>query len=176
MRKKTQSKLFYLATFLFSILFILLPIFLPIDFAKFKAFGLLGVLLISFFSSATIFLPTPAIISIGVAGAFYNPILVGLAAALGSTGGDAIGYILGFSSNKATHFEQKKITYGLLHFTLEKYGVIIILLFAAIPNPFFDGIGILAGLAKYPVKKFLILVFLGRLVRFIIVAFIGNQL
>ena len=175
MLKKTQHKIFYLVTFLISILFILLPIFYQINFEKFQTFGLLGVLVLSFFGSATIFLPTPTIISIGVAGAYYNPILVGLFAAVGSTLGDGIGYILGYSSNKATNFEDKKILYGLLHFTLEKYGVIIILLFAIIPNPFFDGIGILAGIGKYPINKFLLLVFLGRLLRFYLVALIGNS-
>lgn len=176
MQKITRNKYFFITTLILSSLFVILPFIIKIDYEKFQALGLIGVLFTAFFGSVTIFIPSPAIFSIGVAGGYYDPILVGFFAAIGSTLGDATGYIIGYSADKATHFEKKKIWYGLLHFTLEKYGVIIILFFSIIPNPFFDGLGLLAGLGKYPIKKFLIYVFIGRLLRFYIVALIGNAL
>ncbi len=176
MQKLTRNKYFFIATLVISSLFVILPFVIKIDYERFQALGLLGVLLTAFFGSVTVFVPSPAIFSIGVAGGYYNPLLVGLFAAIGSTIGDATGYLIGYSADKATEFEKRKILYGLLHFTLEKYGVIIILLFSIIPNPFFDGLGILAGFAKYPIKKFLVYVFIGRVLRFYIVALIGNML
>lgn len=176
MQKITRNKYFFIGTLVVSSLFVILPFIVKIDYERFQALGLLGVLITAFFGSVTVFIPSPAIFSIGVAGGYYNPLLVGLMAAIGSTIGDTTGYLLGYSSNKATEFEKKKIWYGLLHFTLEKYGVIIILVASIIPNPFFDGLGILAGLAKYPIKKFLFYIFIGRILRFYIVALIGNAL
>ena len=59
------------------------------------ALGYFGVFLISLVSCATIFLPVPGILLLLMLGAVYNPILLGLVAALGGTLGEGAGFILG---------------------------------------------------------------------------------
>jgi len=61
--------------------------------------------------------------------------------------------------------------YRIVH---HKHGSLLIVLFAFVPNPFFDAIGIVAGLALYPLRRFLMLVFIGRLARDLIVAYVGS--
>src|SRR5438477_79993 len=65
--------------------------------SEFRTLGLIGIFLINFFGSATIFLPTPAIASIVAGGALYPPLMVAFAAALGGALGEITGLLLGHS-------------------------------------------------------------------------------
>ena len=106
----------------------------------------------------------------------YNPILVALIGAVGSALGDGIGYFFGLSTQKVTNFKKHKILYNLLDFTFRKYGWWILIVGSIIPNPAFDFLGILAGLTSFSIKRFLIAVFIGRLIRNIGLAFLGQHL
>jgi membrane protein YqaA with SNARE-associated domain len=54
---------------------------------------------------------------------------------------------------------------------LKKYGAIAMFFFAFIPNPIFDGIGIVAGLTGYSPLRFLIITFLGRFLRNLLIVY-----
>lgn len=170
---KKSSKFFLISLFLVSTLFLLLPIFLPLDFKGLTAFGLAGLFLINFFGSATLFLPAPAILSVAIAGATINPLLVALVAAVAGALGESVAYLFGYSSNEVLNLKRHKRVYKYSQIIVHWKGGILIPVFAFFPNPLFDGLGILAGISGFPLKKFLIYVFIGRLFRNIGIAYLG---
>ncbi len=172
--KVLESKLFYAILFLFSALLLFSPLYLKLDLNSLKSLGILGIAIFNFVSSSTIFFPTPGIIATGIGGAFYNPILVAIASSLGSTLGESVGFIFGHSSRKITHPKDHTFMESLYKIIHHKHGSFLIILLAFIPNPFFDAVGILAGLALYPLRRFLMLVFIGRFARDLIVAYVGS--
>lgn len=171
-----KERIIYSILFLFSIGLLISPLFFRDFMKEVESLGLLGIFFINFFSSATLFLPSPGILSVAIGGSLYDPLTVALIASASSTLGEGVGFLFGFSSKKVLPLERHKILFHLLKFTFEKYGTIIIFLFSLIPNPLFDGIGILAGIAGFAGSKFLIYVFAGRLLRNIGIAFIGTLL
>lgn len=142
--------------------------------ASFRSLGLLGIFLINFFSSATLFVPAPGIVSVVAGGIVYSPVLVGFVATLGAVLGDMIAYVLGLSTEHV-FWSEKDGYYTIIKDLFKKYGGLIVFLFAFIPNPFFDLVGIMAGVLSYSWYKFALWLFLGRLVRNILLAFIGAQ-
>lgn len=135
-------------------------------------YGYLGIFLISILTNATLFLPTPGLALVFTLGGALNFWLVGLSAGLGSTIGELSGYLAGFSGQPvvgSTELYHKVKPY------LEKYGPIIIFFLAALPNPFLDAAGIAAGIMKIPIKEFFLWTFLGKLVKMVVVAYLGDR-
>lgn len=174
-QNRTGSKVIYIAVFAAAGLLLFVPVFLRLDFFELKTLGLPGIALINFFSSSTLFLPAPGLLATGIGAQFYNPILVALASAIGSTLGEGVGYAFGYSSRQLTA-SQKHILDRFTKILHHKHTAILIFLFAFIPNPIFDAVGILAGSALFPLRKFLVIVFAGRLLRDVIFTFIVSRL
>jgi uncharacterized membrane protein YdjX (TVP38/TMEM64 family) len=133
-------------------------------------YGYLGAFLISLLSSATIILPVPGIAVIFALGATYDPYLVGLAAGAGSALGELSGYMAGYSGQGV--FRKSK-TYLRMEHWMERRGSLVIFVLAFVPNPIFDLAGAAAGILKYPVWKFLLVCFLGKTPKSILVALAG---
>jgi len=171
-----ENKLFYAVLFLISALLLFSPLYLKLDLNSLKSLGILGIAIFNFVSSSTLFFPAPGIVATGIGGALYNPILVALASSVGSTLGESVGFIFGHSSRKITHPRDHTFMESLYRIIHHKHGSILIAVLAFIPNPFFDAVGIAAGLALYPLRKFLMIVFIGRFARDIIVAYIGSNI
>jgi len=168
-----SSKIFLVALFTVSTILLFLPFFFNIDFKSLTAFGMVGLFLINFFGSATLFLPAPAIFSVAVAGATINPILVAVVAALAGALGESVAYIFGYSSKEVLNLKKHKHIYKYSKIIVHWKGGILIPLFAFFPNPLFDGLGILAGISDFPIKRFIVYVFLGRFVRNLGIAYLG---
>jgi membrane protein DedA with SNARE-associated domain len=64
--------------------------------------------------------------------------------------------------------------YDRIHPWVNKYGGWAILIFSAIPNPFFDAAGIAAGIAKMPLRTFLFFVWIGQLIKMTLFAVAGK--
>jgi membrane protein YqaA with SNARE-associated domain len=169
-----HRKLLYVLLFLLSTVIIFLPIVFRVQLQQFSFLGLFGVFLINAIGSATIFLPSPAFLSVGIAGNIYNPIIVALVSSIGSSLGEGVGYLFGHSSKEILNFRKHKILYALNNFLFQKYGMYAILFFSLIPNPLFDGLGILVGFSSFSLRKFLFFVFLGRFIRNLAIASFGN--
>ena len=174
--KILENKLFYAILFLFSALLLFSPLYFRIDLQSLKSLGILGVAILNFISSSTLFFPVPGFLATGIGGSLYNPLLVAIASSAGSTLGESVGFIFGHSSRKITHPKDHTFMESLYKIIHHKHGSLLIILLAFIPNPFFDAVGIVAGLALYPLRKFLALVFVGRLARDLIVAYIGSTI
>ncbi|HRN96549.1 MAG TPA: VTT domain-containing protein [Candidatus Levybacteria bacterium] len=170
----SRKKLFFVLLFVVSTIALLLPLFFKDQLRQVESFGLFGVFLINFFSSATIFLPSPGILSVPIASQIYNPLAVVLLGSLGSSLGEIVGFIFGHSTVQVLDAKKHRILFHLNKFVFQKYGLPITILLSAIPNPLVDGLGILAGMAGYPLHKFLFAVFLGRILRNIILVFFAG--
>src|SRR3989338_2943734 len=73
-----------------------------------QTFGYLGVFASMFIVNASVFLPLPGFVIIVAAAAFLNPLLVGIAAALGGALGELTSYAIGYGGGKALDKKLKK--------------------------------------------------------------------
>lgn len=141
-----------------------------------RTLGLIGIFIINLISSATFFVSGPAFLTVIAGGSIYPPLLVALVASLGASVGDLVSFAFGYSSR---HVALKKLEnkpwFMWVEGMFKKYGIWIILLFAFIPNPVFDAIGLVAGVFKFKWKTFFILILLGRFARFVILALLGAK-
>lgn len=172
-KEKTLSFFIFLISLIFSISFLVFQDF----FLRAKTLGLLGIFLTNLTSSASIFLPAPGFISVIGGGSIYNPLVVGIVASLGASIGEFVSYILGFSGrNILNHRLSKRFWFKVFEGVFHEYGGIILFSLSFIPNPLFDAVGIIAGVFKYPPKRFFIIVFFARALRFILLAFISSRI
>ena len=146
--------------------------------------GPFGLFIAAIIGNASLFLPLPVdFLIIPLASVDYFPFLnfplacpfiLGLIVAFGASIGEFSGYLIGlagiksFESMKKKEIEQLK----LLKERLETVGIPLIAFFSFTPLPF-DLIGIAAGLAKYSKTKFFIGCLLGKIPRYIILAYAG---
>ena len=165
----------YLILFFVSLGLISLSFYFRDDLAKLGSFGIVGIFLINLVSSITLFLPAPAIATVVAGGIVYNPLLVAIAAALGSSIGDFVSYILG-RSGKEVLLKKNSFWYNIFKETFNKFGAIFIILFSFIPNPLFDAVGLVAGLFSYSPLKFFLYVLIGRFLRNLLLAYIGHAI
>ncbi|MBI4162968.1 MAG: VTT domain-containing protein [Candidatus Aenigmarchaeota archaeon] len=137
-----------------------------------QTFGYLGVFVSMIMVNASVFLPLPGFVIIVAASAFLNPLLVGVAAAAGGALGELTSYAIGYGGGKAL---EKKLRKNRWYSTIERLfkshkGSIAIFAFTALPLAV-DVVGIVCGVLKYNKKKFLLLVFLGKLVLYTAIAY-----
>ena len=136
----------------------------------FAAYGYPGIFLIALLANATVFVPAPGVAVVFAMGSIFHPLAVGLAAGTGGTLGELSGFLAGFSGQAVI---ERMHLYARISPWVDKYGGWAILVFAAIPNPFFDLAGIAAGVSKMPVGRFLIFCWIGQVIKMSIFAFTG---
>ena len=135
-------------------------------------FGLVGVFLAALFSHLTVvgrelfipvFLPFTAI---------YHPILLGVLAGLGGALGETATYYLGVSISEIVEGGSRD---DRISRWIDKYGLLAILIVAASPLPD-TPIILLAGSARFPLLKFLLIEIFGKTVWYSVGAFFGGIL
>ncbi len=136
-------------------------------------FGYLGVFLISLAANATIILPAPGWMISMAAATALNPLGVALAAGAGETLGETTGYLAGASGRAIIEHRQR---YDWLSGLVQHYGLPFITLLAFIPNPLFDLAGIIAGALCIRLRYFLLAVWIGKMVRALLLAYGGYGL
>ncbi|MEM4221953.1 MAG: VTT domain-containing protein [archaeon] len=136
-------------------------------------FGYLGAFLLGFLSSFSIFLPTPAfaIIFLESSTRNFDPFLIALLAGLGAAIGETTGYFAGLGGNILLKKYRQKLEEIRTYFQKYKPSVIIFL-FAFLPLPF-DFVGIFCGLTRYPFKNFFGPLLSGKLLKYLLIAFVG---
>ncbi len=136
-----------------------------------EAWGYAGVFLVSLISAATVLLPAPGWVSVMAMATVLNPYLVGIVAGLGSGIGEITGYLAGDGAAKIVVSDEK--TYGRYRGLILKYDIPAVFLLAFLPNPFFDVAGIAAGSVEMPLPKFLAACIAGRILRYVLLAYLG---
>jgi membrane protein YqaA with SNARE-associated domain len=124
--------------------------------------GYLGLFVISIIGNATLFFPAPVFIVACAAGLALGPIPVGIVAGAGAAIGELTGYLAGYGGEAI--LPEGKL-YQRLHAFMDRHGMLAIFLLAAVPNPIFDVGGLIAGVLKMPVWKFLLAAITGKSIR-----------
>jgi len=135
-----------------------------------KEEGLLGIFLVSMFSHLTVVgrdLFTPAFIALIK---YYHPALLGLSAGIGGAIGEVTAYYWGLGIREAF---QKNKEESRINKWVEKYGLLVILIVAASPLPD-TPIALLAGSARFSLKKFLLVEAVGKSTYYSVGASIGG--
>jgi len=138
-------------------------------------FGYLGVFFISFIGTMSIIVPIPytlVILWLSMSGSM-NPLLLTIAGGIGSGIGEFSGYALGYyGRTMISKKQQRKMNYMVK--VLNRYGSIVIFLFALTPLPD-DLLFIPLGILRYSFIKAFIPCFIGKLLMCGILAY-GGQL
>lgn len=138
-----------------------------------QAFGYPGIFLVSILANATILVPVPGVVFTSAMGAVFNPFWVSVAAGGGAALGELSGYMAGFSGQAVVENAER---YERVVGWMRKYGEITILGLAFFPNPLFDLAGMLAGVLKMPIWKFLTYCVIGKILKMMMFAYAGDWL
>lgn len=133
--------------------------------------GLAGVWFFSFIGAASILVPIPGLAAVCVAASptvGLNPIAVGVVAGSAEALGELTAYLAGLGGRG---FLERNRFYPRFRDLLVRRGGLILFFGSVIPNPFFDVMGIAAGSILYPVRKFLIYVFIAKSIKSTGIAF-----
>lgn len=145
----------------------------PINYRALGAYGYVGVFLVTLLATAALVFPVPYLGVIVVAGTFLNPIAVAVVGGVAAAIGELTGYLLGITGRSLLP-ENRWIV--LTERAMGRFGVLVVLVAAALPNPFFDAVGIIAGATRLPIWSFLLFCFIGKTLRFALLAVIGAAL
>ncbi len=135
-----------------------------------QAYGYPGIFLFSVLANATILIPLPGVILTSAMGAVFKPVWVAVASGAGAALGELSGYLAGFSGRAIIENSER---YQKMLGWMKRYGDLTILVLAFIPNPLFDLAGIVAGVLKMPIWKFLLLCIIGKILKMMLFAYLG---
>lgn len=136
-----------------------------------SSYGYFGIFLINLIGSATILIPTPALVATFVGGSIYNPLLVGILSGIGASIGETTGYLAGYGTSVLI---KENKDYKRVEKWMNINGFMTIFILACVPNPIFDLTGVFAGATKYSFKKYFLAVMLGKVIRFIGISYLGS--
>ena len=130
--------------------------------------GYPGVFFLSFIGSVSMVLPVPGLLSVCGVSLLLNPFFIGLLAGMGETIGEVSGYAVGYGGGSMV---EKRAFYPKLKRWMERRGTLVIFLVSIIPNPVFDIVGIAAGGVRFPIVRFLAVVWVGKTLKGIMVGY-----
>ncbi len=137
--------------------------------------GYSGAFLINLVGSASVIIPIPGLAAVCAAaapGVGLNIVGLGMLGATGATLGEMTGYLAGYGGQS---FVQRSRFYDRMQRLVMRRGALALFILAALPTPLFDVAGLAAGSLGYPLRKFLIWVFLGKIIKFVGIAFACQQ-
>lgn len=146
-----------------------------VDFSVFTSdlivnYSYLGLFVVSLITSLIMFMPIPIFPFLVLGTLFLNPWLSALIIATGSSIGEVVGYFTGMGTSHIFKLKGKikhnKIILRIKNL-LEKKHFYMVALLSLIPLPM-NALGIAAGIIKYKKLKFIVGVFIGKLVRMFI--------
>ena len=143
-------------------------------------YGYLGIFLISLIGAMSIFVPIPYTIVIFILGGaqdtfgnwLFDPLLIAVAAGIGSAIGEFSGYLLGVGGRKVIGNRYKK-KMDFITKLFKKYGSIAIFIFALTPLPD-DLLFIPLGVMRYSLLRAFIPAVLGKFFSNLIIAYSGR--
>ncbi|MDA1349472.1 MAG: VTT domain-containing protein [Chloroflexi bacterium] len=164
-------QLIVLATGLAVVIAVTVILLLRADFTDveyWKSLGYPGVLFLSFLGAVSMVLPVPGLIAMCGVSTVLNPFVLGLLHGLGEAAGETSGYAVGYGGSPVI---EKRRFYRRAKRWMERRGTVALFAVSAIPNPFVDIVGIAAGGVKYPFKRFLVTVWVGKTIKGLLVAY-----
>ena len=126
--------------------------------------GYSSIWFVAFLGAALVFAPVGALAAVCVAATVdLNPFLIAFVAGSAEAIGELTGYLAGMGGKAI--FDRNRF-YLRFKNLFSRYAAFTLLFGSAIPNPLFDVMGVAAGSILYPVRKFLLLVFIGKTIKF----------
>lgn len=142
--------------------------------------GYLGVFLTAFLVNAMIILPAPFLVfalslavEVAVQTNFWAVVLV---YAFGATLGEGFGYLLGLSGGKMIKKKESHRLFQKAKELLKKHGDLAVFGLSFQPILPFDFLGIMAGVMRYPWRRFLVFCFLGRIPKYALLIGLGFEI
>jgi membrane protein YqaA with SNARE-associated domain len=172
-KSRGTSKIQYLLMLLVIIAMTILVTHYREKLLKLGELGYLGILLSCFFANSTVFLPAPSSVIVFSFSSVFVPIRVAVAGTTGAVLGEHVGYLAGIAGRKTVENNEQG---ERVKQYLDKYGMLAIFIFAFLPLPLFDLVGVAAGAMKVSYLRFLIPCFVGKFLKMLIYAFAGAGL
>ncbi len=136
--------------------------------------GYPGIFILMVVSGGSYF-PVPGPPAVALAGSIWNPLLVGLAAGLGNATGEMLSYLLGRSASTALQNYRDARFVALMEKLLSRYGFLTIFVLAAVPNPTFHVLTLLAGSLGYPARYYWLACAAGNVIKYGAMAYVGHH-
>ena len=171
-----------------SVVLLVLPEWINLDEQSLGGLGYVGVFVANLASTVTVFIPVPGLTALGQIlildqGKVQNPVLVGLAGGSGMALGEITAYIAGMYGGQmaAGHtvpgprWTRRLVerAISVIDRLMDRFGMLTLFVLAAIPNPVFEIAGLTAGAVRMPFGRFMGAVFVGKVLRGIVLAFLG---
>ena len=171
--KLNLRKIRYLIAFVFwGGLTVLITIYLN-ELLELGRFGYVGIFFACFISNSTVFLPAPSSTIVFTLSSVYSPFWVAIVGGLGAVCGEQVGYVAGITGRKiVAHDEQGRDVKSYI----ETYGMLAVFVFAFLPLPIFDLVGVAAGAMRMNFYRFLFPCLLGKIIKMLIYAYAGAGL
>ena len=134
--------------------------------------GYIGLFVACFLTNATVFLPASGIAFTISASTVLNPLFSTIIGGVGTACGELISYCCGRAGKNVvedTPFLFRIQTY------VQKYGVFTVWLFAFLPLPLFDLVGVTAGAGKMPLPKYIIPCMIGKVMKMMVYVFLVQR-
>jgi membrane protein DedA with SNARE-associated domain len=157
----------------------------------FGELGYAGVFLANLASTATLFIPVPGLTAAAQAlivssARSLSPFGVGVLGGLGMALGEVTAYVAGMAAALIAHEEEIKApsrlepiirrVIGWVDWLMSHYGMPTLFALSVVPNPLFEVAGWTAGATRYPFWKFMGAVTPGKVIRGLLLAYIGEKL
>ncbi len=132
--------------------------------------GFVLLFILSVQSGALFMLPGFGFASIGAfAIVFGDPWLPALVGTTGQVVGEMVSYLLGAAGSP---WIRRQGAYRRIEHWIQRWGLLVVFVIAATPNPVFDIAGAVAGAAGLGWKRFFVASWAGRLIKNVIIAFL----
>ena len=162
-RQLTSENLLRLGAFLAVIAVVALAVTFR-DKVNLEDIGYVGLAVTVLIATGGLVLPVPSLATACAAGILLEPPYVALVAGSAGAVGELTGYFLGYSGRGVL---DKSRLYQRMEDLMRRRGWLVLFLVALIPNPIFDFVGIAAGALRYPVWRFLAVVWAGKVLKFL---------
>lgn len=172
-----------LTALLLSLLSLLAAFLIPWNREGLATAGHAGIFLIALITGIA---PGPTTVLVFLAAARLDPLAVGLWAGLGSAIGESSSYSAGFGSHlflAPIHPKANRLTQSRAYRWIERniagwiqhHPFFTLFCFGAVPNFAIDLAGIVAGRLGYPFRRYFAAMLLGKILRFVTVAWLGGR-
>lgn len=165
---RTSQKLTLWLTVLFAAAITIASVWIlfhPELLSRFRNWGYLGAFVINIIASATLILPVPGVALVLAMSTQLNPWVLCIVSGVGSAIGELTGYFAGATGQRLIPDSQRP-TMERLHRLTEKYGALLLIALAAYPFPLFDLAGIVAGVSKMRLWKFITATAIGKSIKY----------
>lgn len=137
------------------------------------AAGYLGLTIACFLTNATVFLPASGIAFTVSASTVLNPYICSLCGGIGTAMGELISYVCGRAGKQLV--EDNNLYKKMQEYTAKR-GFLTVFIFAFLPFPVFDFVGVAAGAGRMKFSKYTTACILGKTLKMLCYVVLTNRL